>query len=183
LSNKEIKSEIINRLSQGDLKSELYEQYQGGVNEESLRTILASRPSYLLWQKFKRKHLVLSLIWGFFIFFELLGIFELLIKFDIKTIISILLSIYITINIWKFDGRFFLVGIIWFSFTIITSFIEINTLYYYSVDYKLLIAFTSLYSIVLSAGIYLMYHLRIHVFSYMEWFRPFSSNVELRKFE
>tara|TARA_R110002033_G_scaffold3561_2_gene19686 strand:- start:18993 stop:19544 length:552 start_codon:yes stop_codon:yes gene_type:complete len=183
LSNKEIKSEIIKRLSQGDLKSELFDQYKDDVNEDVIRTILASRPSYLLWQKFKRKHLLLSLIWGFFIFFELFRILELVIEFNIEIVISIILSTYITINIWKFDGRFFLIGIIWFSLTIVGSFIEMNSLYYYNVDYKYIMIFVSMYSIVLSVGIYLMYHLRETVFSYMEWFRPFLGNEEKRKFE
>jgi hypothetical protein len=112
MTEKEVKSEITEKLNQGTSKSILYNEFNGEIKNESLRKILASRPSYGLKLKYKRTHLILSIIWGFFILLELIGILDLIVIFDLKFLISLIISIYITINIWKFNGRFFLPGII-----------------------------------------------------------------------
>lgn len=172
MTEQEIKSEITEKLNQGTSKSILYNEFKDKIKDESLRKILASRPSYDLKQKFKKPHLILSIIWGFFILLELIGILDLIVSFDIKYFISLILSIYITINIWKFDGRFFLPGIIWFVLTIFNSFNELNSIYEYDSDYRFIIIFSFVYSLILIVGIYLMYSIRKNVFSYYKWFQP-----------
>lgn len=161
MTEQEIKSEITEKLNQGTSKSILYNEFKGKIKDESLRKILASRPSYELKLKFKKAHLMLSIIWGgFFILLELIGIIDLIVSFDIKYFISLLLSIYITINIWKFDGRFFLPGIIWFIFAIFNSYSELNSMYEHDSDYGIILIISFVYSLILVFGIYLMYHIK-----------------------
>ncbi|WP_299126214.1 hypothetical protein [uncultured Winogradskyella sp.] len=173
MTEKEIRLEITKRISQGESKSSLYEYYKTEIKDETLRSILATRPSYEHWKKFKVAHLMLSLIWGVFILFELTGIFDLMMSFDIKLLASLLLSMYVTFNIWKFDGRFFLPGIVWFSFTIIRMFSELGAPdLVEDADLKFGYIFALIYSVILSVGIYLMYYIRKNAFSYMKWFKP-----------
>ena len=172
MTEKDVRLEITKKISQGELKSSLYEQFKEEINDEALRKILASRPSYELWKKYKTVHLVLSIIWGFFILFEVFGILNLVISFEIKVLVSIILSLYVTVNIWKFDGRFFLPGIVWFLITIVRAFIELDTLYAYDSDYAVILVVVTVYSLILALGIYLMYEIRKNVFSYMKWFKP-----------
>ncbi len=183
MTEQEIKSEITENINQGASKSILYNQFKDKIKDESLRKILASRPSYELKLKFKKTHLILSIIWGFFILLELIGIIDLIVSFDIKFFISLILSIYITINIWKFDGRFFLPGIIWFVFTIFNSYRELNTMYEYDSDYGIILIISFIYSLILVVGIYLMYNIRKNVFSYYNWFQPILNQDDEIQFE
>ena len=172
MTEKEIISEINKEIRLGKPKSSLYDQFKDEIKDETLRKNLASRPSNELRQKHKKAHLFISLIWGFFILFELAGIYDLIVAFDFKVFISLILSIYITINIWKFDGRFLLVGIIWFSFTIIRSFNELNAIYEFDPDYHIILIFVIIYVLILAIGVYLMYYVKKNVFSYIKWFQP-----------
>lgn len=183
MTEKEIKSEITEKLNEGISKSILYNEFKGEINDESLRKILASRPSYEQKLKFKKSHLILSIIWGFFILLELIGLLDLIVSFDLKFFISLILSIYIAINIWKFDGRFFLPGIIWFVFTIINSFRELNSIYQFDSDYSIILIFAVAYSLILVIGIYLMYNIRKNVFDYYNWFQPILNNDNEIQFE
>lgn len=170
--NKEIKSEINEKLNQGSSKSDLYDQFRDKVDHESLKKYLASRPSYELKLKFKRMHLILSIIWGLFILLEMIGILDLIASFDLTYFVSLIVSIYLTINIWRFDGKFFLSGIIWFVLTIFNSFSELDSIYQYDPDFNLILVISVLYSLILLVGILLMYHIRRQVFSYYKWFQP-----------
>ncbi|WP_179335061.1 hypothetical protein [Winogradskyella costae] len=171
MTEKDFKREIVNKISQGDSKSLIYNEYKDKMDTENLRRFLANRPSYDLWKKFKKRHLLLSVIWAFYLFFELMSIFDLLEQFNIMTFISLLLSIYITISIWKFDGRFFLSGIVWFVVTILRSFNVLGS-EFITYDYKFVLIFIMLYTVTLTLGIYLMYSIRKHVFYYIKWFKP-----------
>jgi hypothetical protein len=178
---KEIKAIITDKLNQGTEKEILYNEFKGEVNDELLRKILASRPSYQLKLGFKRKHFILSIIWVFFILIELIIILDLMVSFDFKLFVSLIVSIYITINIWKFDGRFFFPGILWFAFTILNTLRELNSIYQYDSDYKIILIFALVYSIILVVGIYLMYNIRKNIFSYYTWFKLISDpNSEIQ---
>ena len=172
MTEREIKLMTSRRLAAGELKSDLFFELKDQLEEKSLRAILAARPSYLLQLKYKVEHLVLSIIWGLFILVELTGIIGLFIDFDLKYLITLVLSIYIAINIWKFDGRFFLPGIIWFAFSIFNAFGELYANFIYEPDFKLLFTIMMIYSAVLVIGIYLMYQIKRNVFSYFKWFKP-----------
>ena len=84
MTENEIRSSITNKINQGQLKSSLYDEFKKEINVDALRNILASRPSYELWKKYKKAHLVLLIIWGFYMLLELLGIFDLMVIFDMK---------------------------------------------------------------------------------------------------
>lgn len=181
MTEKELRSEISKKINSGISKSAIYNEFKGEIKDESLRKILASRPSHELKLKFKKTHQILSIIWFLFILLELIGILDLIVDFDLKFFISLIISIYITVNIWNFDGRFFLPGIIWFVFAILNSFSELNSLYKYQYqylydsDYGVILIFTLVYSLILIVGIYLMYNIRKNVFSYYNWFQPISN--------
>ncbi len=183
MTEQKIKSEISEKLNQGTSKSVLYNQFKDEIKDESLRKILASRPSYELKLKFKKTHLMLSIIWGFFILVELLGLLDFIVAFDLKFLFSLSISIYITINIWKFDARFLLPGIIWFVFTIFNSFRELYSIYQYDSDYDVILMISFAYSLILVVGIYLMYTIRKNVFSYYKWFQPVLNRVDEMQFE
>ncbi len=183
MTEKEIKSEITEKLKQGTSKSFLYDQFKDKIKDEALRRILASSPTYEQRLKFKIMHLILSIIWGLFILLELIGILDFIISFDIKLVFSMIISIYITINIWKFDGRFFIPGIVWFAITILYSFFEINSIYQDDPYYNLILIITSGYSLILVVGIYLMHHIKKNVFSYLKWFQPTLNRDDEIQFE
>ena len=183
MTEKEIRSEIIEKIKHGTSKSDLHDQYKDVINDKTLRGILASRPSYKLLQKYKKVHLYLSIIWGLFILLELSGIFDLMVDFDVKFFISLILSIYITLNIWNFNGRFFLPGIIWFGFSIMRLFTELDSFYQYDSDYAMVLIILIVYSIILGVGIYLMYYIRKNVFSYINWFQPILNQEGKIQFE
>ena len=172
MTEKELKSEITKKIQQGTSKSDLYDQFKDNSEDEALRKILASKPSFELRMKFKRTHLFLSIIWGSFILLELFSVLDLIVNFDLKLFISIIVSIYLAVNIWRFDGRFFLPGIIWFTFTIFNVFKEIFNLYEYDPDFDIIFIISASYGIILVLGIYLMYDIRKNVFGYFKWFQP-----------
>lgn len=173
MTEKEIKSEINEKLNQGTSKSILYDQFKNEINDELLRKFLAYRPSYELKLKFKKMHLILSIIWGIFILLEIIGLLDVFVSFDIKTVFSLCISIYIAFHIWNFDGRYLLPGIIWFVFTIFNLFRELNSVFEYdAANYGAILVITCIYSLILVVGIYLMYYIRKNVFSYFEWFQP-----------
>ncbi len=183
MTEKEIKTEVTKKLNQGASKSVVYNEYKGEINDESLRKILASRPSKELKLTFKKTHLVLSIIWGFFILLELIGVLDLIANFDLAFFFSLVISIYITINIWNFDGRFFLPGIVWFGFTIINSLRELSSIIQYEPDNDLILLFALTYSLILVLGIYLMYTIRKNVFNYYNWFQPIINSDKEILFE
>lgn len=184
MTEKEIKSEINEKLNQGTSKSVLYEQFKDEINVESLRKFLAARPSFEQRLKFKKAHVFLSIIWGIFILLELLGIFDLVVSFDIKILFSLCVSIYIAFHIWNFDGRYFLPGIVWFVFTIINSFRELSSFNEYdAIDYGTIIIITCIYSLILVVGIFLMYYIKKNVFSYFKWFQPLLNQDHEIQFE
>ena len=183
MTEKDIKSEITTKLNQGISKSNLYNEFKGKLNDESLRKIIASRPSYEQKLKFKTSHLILSIIWGFFILLELIGIVDLIVSFDFKFFISLIISIYITINIWQFDGRFFLPGIIWFILTIFNSFGELYNINRYDPDYSIILILAFAYCLILAIGIYLMYTIKKNIFSYYNWLQPILNRDNEIQFE
>ena len=126
-------------------------------------------------------HLILSVIWGVFMLLELGGIFDLAIEFNIMYFISLVVSIYITLNIWRFDGRFMIIGIIWFAFSILNSFSELILIYEYEFDSILIFVFV--YDIMLVYGIYLMYVIKKNVFNYISWFQPILNREGYKHFE
>jgi len=183
MTDKEIKAEVISKIKQGFSKLDIYNQLKDSVNDDTLRKIISSRPSNDQMKEFKTTHLVISIIWGIFMTLELLGAIELISNFDFKYFVSIMCSIYITINIWKFDGRFLLPGIIWFLFTIFNLFREIFNGYEFETDFDFLISFTIIYSVILLIGTYIMYHLKKNVFNYYNWFQPEMNTENERRFE
>lgn len=178
-----IKDEITKKLNEGVTKSKVYDLFKDEVEEQALRKILAAKPSFEHRQKFKRMHIALSIIWGLFLLLELVSIVDLTIAFDIGFIISLSISIYITIHIWNFDGRFFLPGIVWFVFTLANSLKMLDSNDIADEYYGFFLIITGVYSLMILLGIYLMYQIRKHVFGYFKWFQPIVNQDEKIQFE
>jgi len=183
MTDKEIKTKVISKIKLGISKLDIYNELKDSDNDETLRKIISSRPSNDHLKEFKKTHLFISIIWGVFITLELMSATELIFNFDLKYFVSIMCSIYITINIWKFDGRFLLPGIIWFLFTIFNLFREVFKGYEFDPDFDLILSFTIIYSVILLVGTYIMYHLKKNVFDYYNWFQPVMNGESKRKFE
>lgn len=183
MTEQEIKSEIIERLHQGTSKAIVYDEFKDNIKDESLRKILASRPSYELKLKFKNAHLLLSIIWGCYVLLEFIGSLPLIASLDIKSLLSLTLAMYITYKIWNFDGRYFLPGIFWFVVSIFNSFSELHIVEEYELDYGILLISFWIYSLFLIGGIFLMYHIRKNVFSYYIWFQPILNEDNEIQFE
>lgn len=183
MTEKEIESQITEKINQGTEKSILYKQFKDVIKDEKLRRILASIPSYESRQRFKKMHISLSVIWGLFILLELGGILDLAVRFDILYFISLVVSIYIAVNICRFDGRFMIIGIIWFALTILNSFGELVLIYQYEFDSPTPLILLALYYLILAYGIYLMYVIKNKVFSYIGWFQPILNREGYRRFE
>ena len=183
MAEKAIKLEILKKLYEGTSKSDLYNEYKEEIKDDTLRKVLASKPSNELRKKFKTAHLFLSIIWGIFILLELLGILDLIVDFDIKFFISLMISIYITINIWKFDGRFLFPGIIWFGFTIFNVYREYDSDYISDSEYGTVLVIATVYFIILLIGIYLMYYLKKNVFGYYNWPQTLLNKEEVIQYE
>lgn len=166
---KEAKAEIITKINKGISKSDLYAQFKDDINDRTLRKLLASRPSYTLKKKYKNTYILLFIIWGLFILLELLGIFDLIMSFNIKTLISLSVSLFLAFKIWDFDGRFLIPGIIWFGLSIINAYLQLDSANIGDSDYGIILIVLFVYTILLSIGIYLMYILKKNVFYYYKW--------------
>ncbi|MDT0646567.1 hypothetical protein RM545_07690 [Zunongwangia sp. F260] len=149
MKEKEIKIELEKGVRNGVSKTDLYNHFKDQYDDDSLRLLLASKPSLANRKKYKILHLILSGIWGIFLAFELLSVLELIDEFDIRLFASIIITFYFTINIWNFDGKFFLPGIIWFIISIFNSFKEISVLPEYDPDLYILQNITFGYSFML----------------------------------
>ncbi|MFV9482248.1 hypothetical protein ACNI3T_00345 [Christiangramia sp. ASW11-125] len=184
MKEKELKILIKKGLQDGVSKSDLYEDLKDKYeDDDSLRLILASNPTLENRKNYKFYHLVLSVIWGIFLAIELLNILELIEKFDLKLFISLILSFYLTINIWKLNGKFLLPGIIWFIFTIFNAFISLSDIPEYDPDFYLMQNLTFGYVFILIIGIILMYYLRKNVFEYFKLFTPEKNKSNQTVFE
>ncbi|TRZ41183.1 hypothetical protein [Robertkochia solimangrovi] len=170
MTAKEIKSEIIKDLRLGVAsKSELYNRYKDKIEDVTLRKILAHLPSRESKLKFNNVHIAISIIWGLFLLFELTTLLDLIERFDFLSFAFLIITIYITINIWQFNGRFLLPGIFWFSVSIVNFALEFFRQIENDGDILILMALTVFYPLILSSGIYLMFYLRKNAFGYLKW--------------
>lgn len=174
----ELRSELLKKMSLGQSKHELYEFYKGEYREEKLRATLASIPSTELRKRYRIKFMILSLIWGVFVILELLSILELLLGFNIVRVLSLVAAVYLTLNIWRFNGKFFLSGIIWFGITVIKTLILLVNSDQSESNYTFLFFFALTYSSMLVLGIYIMQDIKTNVFGYYDWFTLKSDEEE-----
>jgi len=177
------KKEILDRLKNGLDKRTIYHEFQDKMDDAHLRRILASRPSNNTATKFRILHKILSWIWVLFVLSELLGIVNLVINFDVKIFISLVISTYIMIQVWKFNGDVFLPGMIWLVWAVFNSIKELRYLTPPEPDYDFLMTFSIGYIFFISIAILLMYIVRKHVFDYYNWFKPDTDNHDDIVFE
>lgn len=183
MTEKQLKTEITRRIRQGSAKSDLYKEFKEAIDDNVLRKILASRPSFELGKKFKPIHMIVCVIWVLFLALELLGSLDLISNFEIKYIISLAVSIFLTIQICNFNGHFLLPGIIWLIWSIISSFLDLYYYYEFDPDFVLIGNITIGYVIILVLAIYLMQYIRKNVFSYYKWFKPDVNHKDELLFE
>ena len=70
-------------------KNDVYEKYSQTMDDNILRRVLASIPSPDTNRKYRVLHKFICWIWILVFAIELLGLFDLLVKFDVKLLISV----------------------------------------------------------------------------------------------
>ncbi|MFT6981283.1 MAG: hypothetical protein ACJAUD_000046 [Crocinitomicaceae bacterium] len=179
---KQLNSQIIKGIRSGASKSELYEEFKEEVDLETLRKALASQPSLELRNYFKFYHRLVSFIVGFFILFELLGLYEFFIDFRIEPLISVAISFYIAVKIWSFSGPFFLSGVIWLLSAIVMTFFDLSAIAYDSTYDGVRIVMV-IYSCVIFIGVVMMWMLHKHAFTYYHCFQPKRDSENCSRYE
>jgi hypothetical protein len=172
MNEKTLKSEIHRGLKNGKSKSELYEEYSHTMDDNLLRRILASRPSHEVKNKFRLLHKTICWIWISIFALELLGSFEPLLNFDIKVLISLAISAYLLIQLWKFNGEIYLPAIFWLILGIFNGVKEQIHLPKDDLDYAAMMIFSWSYILLLLTTISLMLIVRKNVFGYYNLFKP-----------
>lgn len=171
-SDKELTHTINQKLNLGMSKSEIFQELKPEHEEENLRKILATRPAPELREKYRGLHMALCGIWIVFIGLEALGLVEIIINMDLIYILTFLISILFTVQIWKFNGHYFLPGAIWLSIGIFNILKEFLGTYELDPDYELLKIVSLSISLILLTGVVLLLIIRKKVFSYYKWFKP-----------
>ena len=170
MTEKELKKIIAQKLTQGNTKTEIYHELKDANQDDSIRKILAARPPINLSPKIKLLQKTLVMVWIIFWLIEFIGAIDSVINFDIKYLISFAISTYVTVQIWKFHGDFYLPAIFWFVWTIFNTLKQLsgsNELYF--ID-NFMIVISVLYLILIISGIILMLIIRKNVFGYYNWF-------------
>lgn len=184
-TDKELTATINQKLNQGISKSEIFQELKTEHNEENLRRILATRPAPELKEKYRGLHRIVCGVWIIFIGLEGLGLVEIIINREFVYILTFLISILFTVQIWKFNGHYFLPGAIWLSIGIFNLMKEFYGTYEWDPDYELLkIIFLSISFIFLS-GVIILLIIRKNVFSYYKWFKPevnFKNEIVFEKY-
>jgi len=121
---------------------------------------------------FRLLHKTICWIWVLFFALELLGLFELFVNLDIRVLVSLALSAYLLIQLWKFNGDVYLSAMFWLIWGIFNSVKELINLRKDKIDYEALIIFSWFYILLLIITISLMYIVRKNVFGYYNWFKP-----------
>jgi hypothetical protein len=174
MNKSEIRKEIKEILNKGKSKSETYNQFKQreNISDEELRKVLASIPDTDTENIYKVLHKVISVFWVMFTIIELGSVIEGLISVDLKLLISFAITVYITVQIWKFNGNLYLPAIVWLGLSVINALKEFYSIDPNDLDYELLQMLTYVYitiTVVIGA---LMVIVRKNVFGYYKWFKP-----------
>lgn len=172
MSTKSSTTELLKQLRQGTSKSELYEKYKNQIDEQSLRLTLASRPSQKLFRRYRFLQLTIATLWLIFALLELLGSIDLFYNFDLDIVLSLLITFYLCIQIWRFNANVFLPGALWLLYAAVSGLMDIRHLQNTDPDYGILITISLAYPAILIITASLMLWLKRQVFSYYHWFRP-----------
>ena len=167
------KAEILNKLREGLSKSEVYQKFSEEMYDDELRKTLARRPSTSLSPKFKILHKVVCWFWTVIVLIECLSLVDFILgEFDIIVLLSLVVSIYIVIQLWRFDGYFYLPGIVWLIWGIFNTLSDLRSFPMNDPDYRLFMFIGLGYMVFLLLTIGLMYIVRKNVFGYYHWFQP-----------
>ncbi len=169
---KNLKREILENLKNGKSKTEIYEELSPTADDKELRRILASRPSPNTNKRLRIIHKLVCWIWIFIFLVEILGLFDLFVNFDIKVLASFVITAYLLVQLWKFNGDVLLPSIIWLALGIFNNVRELTNIPKDDVDYDAIVIFSWSYTLVVIVVIGLTYLVRKKVFSYYDWFKP-----------
>jgi hypothetical protein len=164
------KKEILQKVNSNISKREIFEEYSvKSDNHTLLRRFLASRPHPKLKERYGLLNKFLTAIWIIVFIFELLGLVD---SFNVKVILTSIVTLLFVIQIKRFNGDVYLPGIIWFSLAIINSLKELSNFTSEEKDEPLLMAFSFFYISICIIGIIVMFVIKRKVFSHYSWFQP-----------
>lgn len=86
--------------------------------------------------------------------------------------ISFVATVYITVQIWKFNGNLYLPAIVWLAFSVINALKEFYSISTYDINYDFFQISTFVYITIVIVAAALMLIVRKNVFGYYKWFKP-----------
>ena len=163
---------VLDALKKKRSKDEVYQELRVDWDDDTLRKILASRPSPSLSISQKIMHKFVCFVWVLLFLFDLIGLTDLYIQFDIKLLISFGVTTYLLVQIWRFHGDVFLPSVFWLCIGIYSNIIELAHFSPADPDYDGVVAVTLVLLFLMALTALLTYLLYRKVFGHFHWFRP-----------
>ncbi|MCM4162408.1 MULTISPECIES: hypothetical protein [unclassified Arenibacter] len=174
MKKSEIRKEIKVILKNGTSKIGVYEslRQRDDIPDVELRKLLASIPDANIDKIDKVLHKIICVFWVLFALIEIGNVIDGLISINLKLLISFIVTVYITVQIWRFNGDLYLPAIVWLGLSVINALREFYSIDPYDPDYELYQIMTYVYISVVIIVIALMIIVRKNVFGYYKWFKP-----------
>src|SRR5690606_24827484 len=174
MKKSKIRKEVKGILKNGTSKTEIYEllRQRENIPDEELRKLLASIPDTNTDKIDKILHKIICVFWALFALIEISNVIDGLISLDLKLLISFIVTVYITVQIWRFNGNLYLPAIVWLGLSIINVLREFYSIDPYNPDHELYQILIYVYITVVMIAIALMLIVRKNVFGYYKWFKP-----------
>lgn len=183
MQEKNLKTKVLKELKNKKSKTEIYNELRVDEDDNLLRRILASRPSASLAKKYRFLHKLILGLWILFLLVELSALTDLIAYFDIKIIFSVAITIYLFIQIWKFNGDVFLPSIFWLTWGVFNNIKELVSLPKSDPDYEIVVAISWTYTSIIVLTIILTYIVYKNVFGYYYWFKPSTNGWNQHVFQ
>lgn len=122
LLSKQTRQQIKVGLKSGQSKQDIFASVRTDENESHLRRFLSKFPDKRPQTLYKVLNVIVYVVWAFFALGTFVDIFETL---NVKTIASFLVTIFITIELIKFNGSIYLPGIVYLIWGLIVWYVEL----------------------------------------------------------
>lgn len=165
-----IRKSVSYRLKKGEDKRSLYLELRTNESDEKLRLLLASFPNYDKRLKYKKKHRVLIAFWIFMSLIEvMIGLVDVIDTGNLVHLVPLLVTVSISVGIFKFRAHAFLAGIIWIVLGFVIDLFDLIN-YGFTEFAEIVVYFVIVLFYIV--GIFLMNDIRKNVFNYYHWFYP-----------
>jgi len=179
--SKQTRKEIKVGLKSGQSKQDMFASFRTDENENHLRRFLAKFPDKQPSTIYKVLNVIVYVIWAIFALAEFAGLFD---NLSIKTIVSFLITLFITIELIKLNGNVYLPGIIYFLWALIELYVELlRMIRTGEIDEEGSVAAAFIGFSLVVITIILMVIIRKKVFGYYNWFFPYKDEKGQYVFE